>query len=216
MPPGSDTAQLLRQWHGGDRQALEVLLAQDLPWIERRVRRRLGPLLHAKAETADFVQEAVLEVLRYTPRFVITDRGRFRALLARIVENVLRDQHDRFTAYRRALHRERPLPADSQLVLDPPVRGAPSPSQAAQREEWEAWIRLALELSAPEDRLIILLRQWDGVSFEEIGRGLGIAADAARMRYNRALARLAHQVCLLKGGKLPAALDGEEGERGDG
>jgi RNA polymerase sigma-70 factor (ECF subfamily) len=212
MPLGSDTAQLLRQWHGGDRSALEALLAQDLPWIEARVRRRLGPLLHAKAETSDYVQDAVLEVLRYTPRFVISDRGKFRALLSRIVENVLRDQHDRFSAYRRALHRERPLPADSQLVLDPPAQGALSASQAAQKDEWEAWIRLALEISEPEDRLIILLRQWDGVSFVEIAKGLGISEDAARMRYNRALARLAHEVCSLKGGQLPASLDEERSD----
>jgi RNA polymerase sigma-70 factor (ECF subfamily) len=197
-----DTVELLRKWHQGDRKALDRLVERDLPWIEARVRYRLGPHLRAKAETADFVQDTLAEVLAYAPRFVLASRAQFRALVARILENVLRDQNDRFRACRRALHRERPLPPDTQLALDAPRDPVTRPSEAAQEREWEGWVRLALELLDPPDRDLIILKQWDALSFVEIGNALGVSEDAARMRYHRALARLAGEIQALRSGKL--------------
>jgi RNA polymerase sigma-70 factor (ECF subfamily) len=202
----SETSQLLKRWHEGDREALDALLQRDLPWIERYVRSRLGPLLRAKAETQDLLQEALVEFLEYGPRFLIADRNHFRALLARIAENAIRAQHDRFTAERRSIQRERPLPRDSVVRLDPSLEPARSPSQEAQKEEWEALVRLALELLDAGERNLVLLRDWDGLSFGAIGERLGIAADAARMRYHRAILHLADRVERVRGGKLKELL----------
>ena len=212
----SETVQLLRKWHEGDRAALDSLLERDLPWIQARVRRRLGPLLRARAETDDFVQDAVAEVLSYTPRFLLSNRAQFRALLARIVENHLRDQHDRFSAYRRALHLERPLPSDTRLHLDQPRAPVARPSEVAERREWEAWVRLGLEALETEDRRIIVQRNWDGLSFADIARELGVSEDAARMRFHRSLARLTAAVNDLRAGKLRRWLSAEsEDEAGE-
>jgi len=212
----SETVQLLRKWHEGDRGALESLLERDLSWIHARVRRRLGPLLRARAETDDFVQDAVAEVLAYTPRFLLSNRAQFRALLAKIVENLLRDQHDHFSAYRRAIHLERPLPSDTRLQLDQPRSPVPRPSEVAERHEWEAWVRLGLEALETEDRRILVKRNWDGLPFAQIAGELGITEDAARMRFHRSLARLASVVNDLRAGKLNGWLGAEpEGEAGD-
>jgi hypothetical protein len=64
-------------------------------------------------ESGDVVQEAAVQFLNYGLRFIISDDKRFRGLLARIVENVLRDKHDWFTAQRREIARQRPLPSAS-------------------------------------------------------------------------------------------------------
>ena len=61
----TDTPDLLRRWHEGDEAALSRLLERELPWIRQLVHRRLGPLLRRSGETQDFVQEAMVEVLRY-------------------------------------------------------------------------------------------------------------------------------------------------------
>ena len=206
-PEVSETVELLQRWHAGDRDALGALLRRDLPWIESHVRSRLGTPLRAKLETGDILQDAVVEFLQYGPRFLLADRGHFRALLARIVENTIRAQHDRFSAQRRAMHREEPLPADGILRLDPAAAATLRPSQAAEAAEWKALVRLALELLAPGEREVLLPRDWDDLSFEEVGRRLGIAADAARMRYHRALARLACKLEQARGGKLDQLLD---------
>ena len=55
------TTVLLQRWHAGDRHALEALVETHMEWISLHVKRRLGPALRARAETGDYVQDAVLE-----------------------------------------------------------------------------------------------------------------------------------------------------------
>lgn len=196
------TRELLLRWHADDAGALDALLEQNIDWIRAHVRKRLGEALRAKAETDDFVQEAVIEMLRYGPRFVVESRAQFRALLATIVENVLRGKHQWFHRRRRAVAKEQPLDAGSVLDLDHPTSGGPTPSQAAVRQENEAWIRLALELVGPEERELIMAREWDRRSFADIGSELGIEVDAARMRFQRAVGKLARLAKQLRDGRL--------------
>jgi RNA polymerase sigma factor (sigma-70 family) len=145
-----------------------------------------------------------VELLRFGPRFTVSDEQQFRAFLAQIAENVLRNEHRHFDAARRRASLERPMPNDSVLDLDP-RRGAPeSPSTISDRREREAWLRLGLELLRPEDREAILLREQQGLPFEEVGAKLGVSANTARMRFERALARLADVVTRLR-------LEGVEG-----
>ena len=196
------TLRLLQAWSRGNQDALRELLRLHLPWIRERVHQRLGRALRQRGDTDDFLHEAVLEVLRYTPRFLVGDGDAFRRLLGRIVENMLRDQHEFFARQRRALAREDPLPDDSVLCLDARARTATSPSQAAARDEEQTWLRLALELLAPEDRDVIVLREYERLAFAEVGARLGVAENAARMRFQRALARLAAVVEKLRRGEF--------------
>lgn len=195
-----DTRVLLQRWHGGDREAIHVLVARDLPWIHDYVQARLGPLLRARGETMDYVQDAVIAVLSYSPRFVTADRARFRGLVARILENHLRDAHDHHMAACRALVRERPLPSDSALDLDRPQRPVTQPDARADANEQQAWVRLALELLEVEDRQVLLLRQWQDLEFAAIGERMGLSEDAARMRFQRALPKLAKKLDELRAG----------------
>jgi RNA polymerase sigma factor (sigma-70 family) len=205
--PGERTFDLLQRWHSGDPDALNRILERNLPFIQGLVRKRLGAHLRARAETVDFMQDAMMEFLRYGPRFLLASEAHFRALMAKVVENVIRDRHDRFSAGRRDRRREQPLPERSVLGLDPMARSVTRPSQAAQRSEEEGWVRLALELLEPEDRQCIQLRVFEDLSFAEMGERLGVQEDAARMRYNRAMPRLARKVKQLRDGELEEALD---------
>lgn len=200
--PSDRTLELLQRWHGGDRNALRELLQRDLEWIRRRVRQRLGGALRQHGETNDFLHDAVLEILDYTPRFLVPSRDSFRRLVARIVENVMRERHEFYGRMRRDRARQAPLPEDSVLCLDPRASTRSSPSQQASRSEEEAWLRLALDLLEPEDRDVIVLREWAGESFGAIGARLGIAENAARMRFSRALGRLADRVEALRRGEF--------------
>ncbi|MCA8952100.1 MAG: sigma-70 family RNA polymerase sigma factor [Planctomycetes bacterium] len=202
MTLSDDTRTLLQKWHDGDRAAIDALVARDLPWIREYVHSRLGPLLRARGETMDYVQDAVIQLLGYVPRFVTSDRDRFRALVARIVENHLRDAHDHHAAQKRAVAREQALPSDSVLDLDGPRKPVTQPGSAAARNERDAWVRLAIELLEPEDRQVVMLRQWHEFEFAEIGQRMGLSEDAARMRFQRALPKLARKLEGLRRGEL--------------
>lgn len=196
------TLELLQQWHAGDRKALQELLQRDLPWIRRRIQQRLGESLRDHGNTDDFLHEAVVEVLRYTPRFLVSDATTFRKLMTQIVENMLRERHEYYGRMRRDRARQVPLPSDTVLYLDALGHTATSPSQHAARVEEEAWLRLALDLLAPDERELIVLREWGGITFGEIGERLGIAENTARMRFARALGRLADRVESLRRGEV--------------
>lgn len=202
-PSDDETLRLLHAWCAGDQAARDRLIQLELPWIRDHVRRRLGPKLRARAETQDYVQEALIQVLDHGPRFITGDRARFRAMLARVIENHLRDLVDFHAAGKRNPAREQPLPTESVLDLDH-ARAITRPSEHAVRNEQRAWLQLAIELLEPDDRRILLLRQWQELEFAAIAAQLAITEDAARMRFQRALPRLARKLEeLLRGQGLP-------------
>ena len=199
----SETLVLLKRWHAGETKALEELLRRHLAWIRTKVHARLGPMLRTQVETDDVVQEAMIQALRYGPRFLLSDEDQFRKLLARIVENVIRMWARHQLRERRDPRRERAPGSETVLVLD---SSSHRPSRVAMRNEAEAWLQLGLQLLDPEEREVIVLRQWQGLSFGDTGQKLGIAEDAARMRFQRALARLAQVVKRIQQGHLGQVL----------
>ena len=200
----SETLVLLQRIHTGDPKALGELVARDLPWVRAYVARVLGPELRARTDAEDVVQEAMLAVLKDGQKFTISDMGQFRALIARIVENLLRMKHRFLHQQKRDIGKEQRLPSDTVLDLDASVT---RPSQAAMRNETQAWLQLCLDLLDPKDREVILLRQWKDLSFVEIGQQLGLDQAAARMRFERALARLAKLVKRVQLGGLAQVLE---------
>jgi DNA-directed RNA polymerase specialized sigma24 family protein len=66
---------------------------------------------------------------------------------------------------------------------------------------------LALELLEAEDRKLILGREYENRSFVDVGAELGMTANAARMRWVRAVARLAEVMRELRAGRLPTSPD---------
>lgn len=202
-----DTRDLLLAWHHGDEAAFTALLQAHTPWIEQTVRRRLGPALRKRVDTQDIVQNTLIEVLRGAPRFVLTDRQHLRGLLACMVENVLRVQAGHDQAQKRDLRREvAPPSSESILFLDAQPAAQATPSQAAADKEMSDWVRLALELLEPDDRAVVTWREFQGLSFAEIAERLAINEDSARMRFNRALPKLARKLEALRQGKIASLL----------
>jgi DNA-directed RNA polymerase specialized sigma24 family protein len=64
---------------------------------------------------------------------------------------------------------------------------------------------LGIELLEAEDRKILLAREYDNRSFVEIGDELGMTSNAVRMRWVRAVGRLAEVMKDLRGGTVPEA-----------
>lgn len=211
MPAMTHTRDLLRRWHEGDSNALGELVAQDSQWIAEHVHRRLGPQLRRRQDTGDIVQHTLLEVLKTGPRFVVDDRQHLRALLARMVENVLRYHARHDQQQKRDIRREQPaavVAAASNSVLDlcPAAASGPGPASAAAAAETRDWVRLALELLEPADREVIVGREYEDLPFAEIAARLDIPEAHARVRYQRALPKLAKKLQQLQQGQLGPAL----------
>ncbi len=198
------TRELLLRWHGGDQQAMADLVQQERDFVAEQVRRRLGPLLRRQHDTQDIVQQTMLHALRSAPRFLLSDRGHLRSLLVRMVENTLRSAASHQQRAKRDVRRERPMPAgDSGTVLDlDAAANVTDPGAAAAREDLRAWVRLALELLDVDDREVIERRDYHEESFAVIAEQCGEAEDTVRMRYRRALPKLAAAMTKLRQGRL--------------
>lgn len=189
----------LSDWHQTDNQKLEEVLKRHLPWIRSHVRKKLGKYLRTKHDSGDIVQEVIVQFLKYGPKINISDDKQLRALLSKIAENMIYHKHAWFTAQRRDMSKEKPLPTDSVLASDQTVGKQETPSQIVQQQEREAWIRLGLELLKPAEREIILMRYWKNLSFAAIGKSLTISKNGARKRYVVAWYHLIEKVKMLQG-----------------
>ena len=208
-----DTQALLQRWHDGDRAALLRLVDRDRAWVERRVRSRRGALLQRMEETVDGMQDLMLRAIDYAPRFRVANRAQFRALLGRMLGNLLADRA-------RCLARQPPpmtlSEADASRARVDLCASEPgaAPADAAAHAEELGWLRLGLEFLPPLERRLIRARTFEELGFDDAGERVGLGADAARVRFRRALLKLAGVVQRLQQGELDAMLDERDDDGG--
>ena len=208
----SDTVELLRRWHAGDRGALEMLLARHLESLHQFVRSKLWRelrQLRRDGDSMDIVQSAAARVLGYVPTFIPENGRQFHRLLRRIVVNDILNRLRSPNVRRREPSRE--SFGDSVLDLRSPSQASNGPVRAMlaseRHEELRAWASVALEfLSDPLERRLMLLAAVEEWSWKEIGDDLDLAPDAARMRFHRLLPKLANHIRLLGEGRLDELL----------
>lgn len=199
VPDGEYAVALLHRARGGDRAAICALVERNMDWLRAQVRRRLRTSLRRELDSADLLQDVVVSLLGAAGGIAIRDEEHFRALLVRVVEA---DVHDRMRwqgRERRDRGRERSLPADGSLHGAMPLESVTRPSQHVDRDERIAWVRVAMLRLPPDDQLLLQRRIWQQQPFAQIAAECALSEDAARMRLNRALARLAQAVAALRG-----------------
>jgi RNA polymerase sigma-70 factor (ECF subfamily) len=102
---------------------------------------------------------------------------------------MLERQH--LEAARRSVVRELPIPDNSAALLVQQLAAATlSPSQHAAQGELARRVAEALGRLAEPDREVLLMRTFEGLSYDEVACVLEIDSAAARKRHGRALLRL--------------------------
>jgi RNA polymerase sigma-70 factor (ECF subfamily) len=167
---GHDDADLVRRWQRGDATAFEALVRR---W-QAPVARFLARLVPRADLVPDLCQEVFLRL--YLARSRYRDGGTFSAWLYRIALNVARD----------CLRRRRPaLPLPEQDLA------ATSPTDHdCERQELADAVARALDELPPAQREVLVLRHYEGMSFEDMARLLGAPASTLKSRFAAALDRL--------------------------
>lgn len=196
-PSLTQTLALVQAAQGGDRVALERLLARYQERVRRIVRLRLGPGLRSQLESADILQQVLLDAFRSLDRYEARDEAGFLAWLAGIAEHRIRDAADYHASDKRDPARVQPLARDtdsstpSQPLTDPQSGPPETASRAEQVERLEACLAQLPEA----DRELIVLRDYVGLSWAEVAERTGSPSpDAARMRYAGVLVHLGRQM----------------------
>ena len=181
---------LVRRARAGDEAAVEFLFERHLPDMRRRVRAKMPAALRAKVGESDVIQDAYLAAFASIGDFVDRGDGSYAAWLRRILERKVLNEVRRYAGVdKRDARREARLATGEGALL--PARGRPSPSVEAMGKEESEHLSAAIESLPDDHRTVIRLVEWEGLSFGEVGARMARSADAARMLYSRALARLA-------------------------
>ncbi len=168
-------AELVRQWQRGDRSAFPALVRR---W-QQPVARFLAHLVGRSDLVQDLCQEVFLRAYDAGPRYRPT--AAFSTWLYRIALNVARD----------AGRRRRPV---QPLGHDEPEVSDLSPEAVcAQRELAGVVAEAVAELPEPL-RLVLVLRHYEGLPFEEIARLTRTPASTLKSRFRAALERLRHRL----------------------
>jgi RNA polymerase sigma-70 factor (ECF subfamily) len=191
-PDSPETQHLLQQAGAGDKAAFERLFAEHRPQLRRFVEQRLDPKLRARVDASDVVQEAQLEVLGRLADFLQRQPMPFRLWLRKTAyERLLKIRRRHVEAAQRSLDREVPLPDRSSLALAQQLLASGStPSQHLDRREAARRVRQAIARLSEIDREIVLMRNFEGLSNQDVAHVLQIDPSTASQRFGRALLRL--------------------------
>lgn len=177
--------ELLDAWCAGDNEAGDALIRRHFDAVCRFFRTKLGD------DVEDLIQRTFQ--ICTAKRGELAPGGSFRGFLFGVARNLLLDHLRR--RYRRGEHED--LSEHSLADL------GTSPSAAVARNEREALIREAMRRISLEQRMILELAHWEGLSGREIAEALAIGEHTVRSRLSRARAALREQIQRL--GEPPSA-----------
>jgi RNA polymerase sigma-70 factor (ECF subfamily) len=187
-----DSLDLLHSAKKGDQVAYETFMARYFDKVLRIVRARLGVKLRGRQESMDIAQDAMIRVIQGMEKFEPRSEGALIQWVSKLVENQIRDAADYHGAQKRRISQEVPIGAGAEepyrlsRIADLSQK---TPSQIlALKEQLEQLERTLDRLG--ERKEVILLRNYAGMSFKEIGEELNISEDAARMQFIRAMDKL--------------------------
>jgi len=188
----AETADLLAQIAAGDDQALGELLRTHEPFLQQVLAHRMDMRLLSRVDTSDVIQEAYLQATKRIEDFLDRRPMPFRIWLRKTTcETMLLLFRKHVGAQSRSVTREASNnDRSSVILLEQLVADTTSPSGKILKKEIVRQVQQAVSLLADQDREILLLRTYEGLSNIEASYALEIGADSCRKRYTRALLRL--------------------------
>ncbi len=189
---------LLARAAGGDGDAFTALVLRHQERLVRLCWRWLGD----REEARDAAQEVFLKVFRHAGR--AEPRGQFFTWLYRIAINhclnqLRRRKVARFFSFqglgaggRSRDGRETRDAGNADIAFEPADGGPSAESELLARERWRTTRRL-LERLPENQRVVVMLARFEGLSGREIAATLGITEGAVESRLVRAMRRLAPQ-----------------------
>jgi len=161
-----DDTILVRAAQNGDVDAFEELVRRHQASVYRVALRILG----SSADAQDAVQETFIRAWQALPHF--RHDSTISTWLYRI-------------ATRRALHRIAARRTTETLDEVEP-EGGPDPADSAERRERLRAVTHAIANLPPEQRAALVLREFEGLSYQEVADILGAGLPAIKTRIHRA------------------------------
>lgn len=169
-PADPEEAHWVAQARAGDSAGHRWLLER----YRARVVRLAAHVLRRPDEAEDVAQEAFVRAFRKLPSF--RAEGRFQAWLFAIVVRTCQD-------------RCRVARWNAEIAVAEPREGTSSIRVPAEEADTRMLVETLLDQLSPIMRATLVLRELEGLEYEEIAQALGVPVGTVRSRLNSARAR---------------------------
>jgi RNA polymerase sigma-70 factor (ECF subfamily) len=175
---GGRESALIQRCAAGDEAACSELVAEH----QRMVIQLAMNLLGDRDEALDLSQEVFLRVFRTIHSF--RGQSSLRTWIYRIAVNQARNRH----RFWRRRHRADQVSLDEHVAShgDFMSEGEATPERVLAQKELAVRLQTALDRLPFDQRTAIVLREIDGLSYEEIAFSLGVAIGTVKSRLTRA------------------------------
>jgi RNA polymerase sigma-70 factor (ECF subfamily) len=179
---------LIEQTKAGDRAAFRTL-------VERHQRRAFSiafALVHDEQDAREIVQEAFLRVHRSLASF--HGGSSFFTWLYRIVTNLSIDLMRKPAQKRAEWDDTREIKDDAEIPFMARLAGS-DPLEVVRRGEIATRIQAALDELPPYHRGVIVMRELEGMSYEEMAEAMGVSKGTIMSRLFHARQKLQRALC---------------------
>jgi RNA polymerase sigma-70 factor (ECF subfamily) len=181
-----DINELVGRLKNGDQEVWTMVVDQ----YSRKVYNMALNFAGNSDDAADITQEVFLKVYNNIDKF--REEKSFTSWLLRLSKNYCIDY------WRKSKYNRRILELDENLKSEP-ANGAGTPEDAVIKRDDAIYLRKKLRLLPPDLRTLIIMRDIQDFSYQEIAEHLEIPLGTAKSRINRARTKLAKLI--LKEGK---------------
>ena len=169
--------QLVRAFQDGDRRVFDTLVLR----YQRQIANIIYLSLGDRSEIEDLTQEVFMRTYRALPRFKFD--ATFFSWIYRITKNLCIDEI-RKRKIKKVFSFDFLVEGTDPRELN--VGVSPTPSEALLREERKRLIAAALQKISREHREILILREYEDLTYQEIAGALHISLQAVKSRIFRA------------------------------
>ena len=196
-PEKQQTVDLLAKAKSGNDDAINELMDRHRNSLRQLVRMRLDQKIQKRVDVSDVVQDVLVEANRRLQRYIENPVMPFHLWLRQIAKDRIIDAHRRHrVSAKRSVDREQALVAprgyDQSSIQLANLLGDQrlTPAAAALQQEMAKKVEQAISLLEEKDCEIIVMRHYEHLTNQEIGKVLNLSEPAASMRYLRAIRRL--------------------------
>ena len=175
-----DISSIITLAQKGDIKALEELIRR----VQKHVYALFSHLTYKKEDISDLTQEALLKMAKYITQ--LRDAKAFKSWLNQIITNIYYDyarkNSDKIVEY------------DEEKLNEIKDRLGCEPGERCIFSEMDKIIRMAL-MTLPKDlRITLVLREYEGLSYQDIAKITNTAIGTVKSRISRARVQLQNEL----------------------
>ncbi len=165
----------------GDTKALEELIRR----VQKNIFSMFSYLTDKRQDIADLTQEALFKMAKNIKS--LKDITRFRPWLNQIVTNIFYDYIKKYAKHDK-------IELDNDKLLEIKDKIGCEPGERCLFSEMDKLIKAAL-LTLPENlRIVLILREYEGLSYDDIAKITNTATGTVKSRISRARLKLQQEL----------------------